>query len=153
MPIPRFEVPSGTVDGANTTFFVSMPYLPGTTAVFLNGLLTERSLDDGWFETDPASGEVTLKEAPKSIGDCPDVIQVFYLDTSPALPETEVTPISGTLVPVDDLFGDLGDTAALEGAIAPVPGLAGELFPLLGLTGTVSDTAPLVGLLEVCDGC
>jgi hypothetical protein len=151
MPVPRFEVPLGTVDGVNTTFFVSMPYQVGSTAVFLNGLLTERSLDDGWFETDPSTGEITLKEAPKSIGDCPDVIQVFYLDTSPALPETEVTPLEGLLVPVGDLFGMLGDTDAILGAIAPAEGLFGEVSGPVLVSGVVVDTEPLSGLLEVCD--
>lgn len=151
MPLPRFEVPSGTIDGVNTIFFVSQPYRPGSTAVFLNGLLTERSLVDGWFETDPAIGQVTLKEAPKSIGDCPDVLQIFYLDTSPALPETEVTSITGTLDAVDELDGLLLDPVLLSGALEPTPGLFGTLLAPLPLVGSLGDTDALTGILEVCD--
>lgn len=151
MPLPRFEVPSGAVDGVNTVFTVSQPYQPGSTAVFLNGLLTERTLDDGWTETDPSGGVVTLKEAPKGSGDCPDVVQVFYLDTSPALPETEITQMSGTLDEVDALDGQLVDAFFLSGAVEPSPGLSGTLLAPLPLAGSLGEKDALAGVLEVCD--
>lgn len=97
MPVPRFEVPVGVINGLNTVFTVSRPYLPGTTAVFLNGLLQEKSLDDGWLETDPSGGIVTLKEAPRSSGLSPDVVQIFFIDTTPALPETQIFKLRGRL--------------------------------------------------------
>jgi hypothetical protein len=117
MPMPRFEVPAGAVDGANTVYTVSQPYMPGSTAVFLNGLLQEKSLDDGWFETDPGSGTITMKEAPQGTGTFPDVLQVFYLDTSPALPETEICIMSGRLVEIDIMKGNLIEEQPLFGVI------------------------------------
>ena len=47
MPIPRFEVPVGAVDGANTVYTTSVPYQAGSTAVFLNGLLLRPDLAAG----------------------------------------------------------------------------------------------------------
>jgi hypothetical protein len=88
MPSPRFEVPAGAVDGVNTVYTVSMPYSAGTTAVFLNGLLQERNLMDGWYETNPGAGIITMKEAPRAIGCNADVVQVFFLDRTPSPPPT-----------------------------------------------------------------
>ena len=90
MGLPRFEVPSGVIDGVNTVFTVSVPYISGTTAVWLNGVLLEPSLVDGWIESNPATGEITLKEPPQATGPCPDVLQVFFQDTTPDPPETVI---------------------------------------------------------------
>jgi hypothetical protein len=97
MPSPRFEVPSGAIDGVNKVFTLSMPYRSGTTAVFLNGLLQERNLDDGWVETSPDTGVVTLKEAPRGSGHGPDVIQIFFIDRSPPLPESACVRLRGII--------------------------------------------------------
>ena len=85
MANPIFEIPTGVVDGANRVFTTSKPYSIGSTAVFLNGVLQGRALDDGWYETSPDNGVITMKEAPSNIG-TPDVVQVFYLDRSPSPP-------------------------------------------------------------------
>lgn len=111
MTTPRFEVPSGLIDGANMVFTVSNPYQAGSTAVFINGALMRIDLTDGWTESNPAGGEVTLNEAPRvgpsGSGD-PDVIQVFYLDTSPAVIDLEVCErICGTLVASEEICGRL----------------------------------------------
>ncbi len=102
MASPRFEVLSGTIDGANTVFTVSIPYKPDSSAVFINGALMRIDLDDGWTESDPAAGEVTLNEAPRvgpSGGGDPDVLQMFFLDTSPAsLDTTIVERICGSIL-------------------------------------------------------
>lgn len=143
MPSPRFEVPSGVIDGVNTVFYVSRAYKPGSTAVFLNGLLQERSLVDGWTETDPGAGEVTLKEAPRSSGTSPDVLQIFFIDTSPALPETEVTKIKGTIRPVSVLHGVLVDAMPLRGRLSRSPVLYGRLDPYPTIKGTVSSVQKL----------
>jgi len=82
---PHFEVPSGVVDGVNKVFTVSSSYAVGSTAVWLNGVLLEPSLSDGWTESNPILGEITLEEAPQSSGPNPDVLQVFFLDTTPDL--------------------------------------------------------------------
>ena len=83
MPLPHFEVPTGVIDGVNTVFNVSQAYRPGTTAVFLTGLLLRADYDDGWTESDPSTGEITLKEPPRVTKITPDVVQVFYIDLSP----------------------------------------------------------------------
>lgn len=150
MPIPRFEVPSGVIDGVNTVFNVSVPYQPGTTAVYLNGLLQEPSLDDGWTETDPLTGEITLKEAPKSIGDCPDVLQVFFLDTSPQLPESVIDRLKGKLSATGDLKGRLSLVAPLGGAVEPAGALEGALLGSIPLKGLVEPQGALKGRLESC---
>jgi hypothetical protein len=101
MPIPRFEVPSGAINGTNMVFTVSVPYLMGSSAVFINGMLMRPDYDDGWIETDPAVGEVTLKVAPLVL----DVVQIFFLDTSPRNVEEEVTPIRGVVVAEEEMAG------------------------------------------------
>lgn len=150
MPIPRFEVPSGAIDGANTVFNVSVPYQPGSTAVYLNGLLQEPSLDDGWVETDPATGEITLKEAPRASGPCPDVLQVFFLDTSPQLPESVIDSIRGTIEPVGELEGLLSAETLLKGVVDASEGLEGALYGSTPLSGSVEPDGALAGRLESC---
>ena len=105
MAQPRFEVANGAIDGANRVFTLSTSYAPNTTAVFLNGKMQRRDWADGWVETDPATGTVTLNEAPF----VDDTVQVFFLDTSPAVFGEELTPIRGVLSPVDFLTGTLVD--------------------------------------------
>lgn len=130
MPSPRFEVPSGTVDGSNTIFIVSMPYSSGTTAVFRNGLLQEKSLDDGWFETSPNLGIVTLKIAPSAFG-YPDIIQIFFLDQSPS-----PAPLPESLV------------FKLKGIIRAQPSMRGSLEIQQRMTAHLEANKPLVGHLE-----
>lgn len=103
MPTPRFETPSGLINGSNTIFELSVSYSPGTTAVFRNGVLQERSLLDGWHETDPSLGIITMKEPPSNFG-WPDVIQVFFLDTSPSVSETDMrcAQLKGRLTSLSD---------------------------------------------------
>lgn len=151
MPIPRFEVPSGVVNGSNLVFTVSQPYMPGSTAVFVNGLLQEKTLDDGWLETDPATGTITLKEAPRSVGTFPDVLQVFYLDTSPALPDTEVSSMSGTLVDLVEVTGDLVDGMVVSGRVLPADALLGGLLDPTPIQAAIDASDSLVGLLLECN--
>lgn len=150
MPSPRFEVPSGVIDGVNTVYTVSRPYKPGSTAVFLNGALQERSLDDGWFETDPSAGTVTLKEAPRSIGACPDVLQIFFIDTSPALPETEITRIKGRIRPTPRLTGRLRDAQALQGRVAAAGRLTGRVQSSLRVRASVTGVRRIKGTIREC---
>lgn len=151
MPVPRFEVPSGAVDGVNTVYTVSVPYQGGSTAVFINGLLMERTLDDGWTETDPGAGTVTLKEAPRSIGACPDVIQVFFLDTSPVLPESVVERLRGRLRLVHSLEARLVQVVPFRGVLEPLEPLMGRVAAVSPIRGVVEDVQPLRGRLKaVC---
>ena len=151
MGSPRFEVPSGTIDGVNTVFTVSMPYRAGSTAVFLNGALQERSLDDGWFETDPDTGIITLKEAPRSSGACPDVLQVFYLDTAPPLPETQIFRLKGKIKDALSLKGKFEDAMSLKGVIDPQEELKGKLRSSVAMKAVIKPDQKLKAVIcEVC---
>lgn len=70
---PIIEQANGTADGANTDFWTSHPYVVGSTRVFLNGLVIDPALDDGWVEIPPVM--VRMKIAPQAA----DVVQVYYL--------------------------------------------------------------------------
>lgn len=52
------ETPNGSI----TAFTVSEAYTPGTTMVFLDGLLQERGVD--YTESSPEDGEITFTSAP-----------------------------------------------------------------------------------------
>jgi hypothetical protein len=148
MPVPHFEVPTGSVDGINTVFSVSLPYAPGSTALFRNGLLQERSLEDGWYESDPAIGEITLKEAPRGtpLG-YPDILQVFFIDTSPVLPETVVQRLHGRLRAAEDLLGRLVSPGRLHGALEAQEGLSGRFYGVVPITGKLEEVERLLGYL------
>lgn len=134
----------------NTVFTVSMPYAPSSTAVFINGMLMERSLDDGWFETNPSAGVVTLKEAPRSIGVSPDVIQIFFLDTSPALPETQVQKLKGIIRMSRGMRGQLRDSAQMIGHLGQPTPLSGHLEERKDLRGSISSRPALKGYIKEC---
>jgi hypothetical protein len=139
MPSPRFEVPAGLVNGINLVFTVSMPYGPGTTAVFLNGLLQERNLVDGWFETNPDAGIVTLKEAPRGSGHGPDVIQIFFIDRSPPLPEAACINLKGVIRLGNrrPLMGILAASAQIFGRISAQKPLEGHMDLRKDLRGSI----------------
>lgn len=65
------EVPSGTVNGSNTVFTLSADYIPGTLAVYLNGM--RQKITDDYTET--AGHTITFVGAPLS----GDKILVDYL--------------------------------------------------------------------------
>jgi hypothetical protein len=153
MPEPRFEIPAGAIDGANTIFTVSQPYRPGSTAVFLNGQLKTQALDDGWAETNPATGVVTLNEAPRGSPGCPDVVQIFYIDTSPVLPETVVdTRLVGVIRAVGALEAEIVSTGLLGGVVGDsAVGLQAEVLDVDRLRGVVQDGEALQGeIIGVC---
>jgi len=138
MPLPHFEVPLGVIDGVNLVFNVSQAYKPGTTAVFLNGLLLREDYTDGWTESNPATGEVTMKEPPRVTKITPDVVQVFYIDTSPDVLDAsivcrlvgrlrDVEALEGRLVPLTPLRASLDVSGALTGHLVPEPMLHAEL--------------------------
>jgi hypothetical protein len=114
--LAHFEVGKGVINGLNRVFTVSLPYIGGTTAVFYNGQLKRRDYNDGWSETDPISGVVTLDIAPL-IG---DVVQVFYVDALPPAPGTQIIhPLLGRLEPVDDLCAIVLDSDSILGWLFP----------------------------------
>lgn len=124
MALPRFEVATGLVDGVNTTFHVSVAYLGGTLAVFLNGQLKRASFADGWVESSPSTGFFQMKEAPLD----GDVVQAFFIDGAATPPGETLTPIFGKLRPGDDLVGRLSDSLRLKGSVEIVPiGIKGKI--------------------------
>lgn len=150
---PRFEVPSGTIDGVNTIYTVSLPYVAGSTAVWLNGVLLRKDLDDGWDESSPSTGEITLNEPPLSTGPCPDVIQVFFVDTSVDTPESVIEQIFGTIDSEPELLGILSQEGDfLKGSVSLEASLSGLLVDdLVPLLGTLEPEAGLSGVItEVC---
>ena len=143
MPLPRWEVGIGTIDGANAVFTVSSAYLPGTIATFLNGQLKRSDFLDGWTESDPDGGEVTLSEPPK-VG---DVVQFFYLDTSPVLPGAEVHKISGkvatlisfkTVIDQNFMNGKIVGIATLKAKSSDLMSLAGKFATDVSISGKIS---------------
>lgn len=148
MPVARFEVAIGTIDGVNQTFYAPTPYAAGSTAVFVNGQLQRADFDDGWTEINPATGEFWLKIPP--IPD--DVVQIFYRDLSPVLPGEEITPITGVLVSVqDDFSAVLTDTEVpISGSILGDDAISGQVSDSLYLNGRVVEGDDLHGVVEVC---
>jgi len=60
----RIELLEGVIDGVNDTFTIPVPYEPGTARYFLYGILRYGPDDDGIIETDPANGEIRVREPP-----------------------------------------------------------------------------------------
>lgn len=111
MSLPKWEVLAGVVDGVNRVFTTSVTYVAGTFVFFLNGIAHQRTDDDGWTETSPLLGTVTLNEAPVP----GDVVRGFYLDTS------------ASEVVVSDVEGIIEDIDVLEGAVVIIQALDGEV--------------------------
>jgi hypothetical protein len=66
------QVAAGAVNGTNTIFSVSVPYVAGTTQIFLNGHAKVSSFADGWTEL--GGNKIQMKVAPE-VG---DVVQVYF---------------------------------------------------------------------------
>lgn len=131
MAIPHFEELAGAIDGVNLVFTASTDYIAGSTRPFVRGRPIEATNDDGYFETSPATGVITFKEAPLSGDD----VQMLWLESSATLAEEEVSPLSGLLRDRDDLLGALLELDALAGLLADADGITGDLAsddPLAG---------------------
>jgi len=110
----------------------------------------ERNLDDGWFETDPSAGSVTLKEAPRSIGKCPDAIQIFFLDTAAALPETQIFRLKGYIRRSPVLRGELRSVQQMRGVIDSSRKISGKVDLRKRLRGTVTETSRIRARIRIC---
>ena len=151
MPVPHYEVPSGVIDGVNLVYTVSVAYQPGSVAVFLNGQLKRQDLDDGWTETDPATGEVTLAEAPRSIGLCPDVLQIFFLDTTPLAIEQTVNRIKGRIRTHQAVRGTLRGAVRAKGRLETVETIRGKVANRSEYKARVQTFARVHGRIRSCD--
>lgn len=152
MPLPHFEVPTGAIDGVNLVFNVSQAYKPGTTAVFLNGLLLRADYADGWVESSPALGRITMKEPPRVTKITPDVVQVFYIDLSPdVFEEVIVCQLVGHLRELESLEGRLIPSAVFRSSLNVSGSLEGHLDSERSLRAELTDHGSLHGRLEeVC---
>lgn len=153
MALPRFEVALGVVDGVNVLFTTPTPYVAGSVAVFLNGQLKRADFMDGWVETSPSLGQVTLSMPPEpaAFGNPDDVVQIFYLDTSDVLPETEVTPLRGSIQVMSDLTGELVEVDVLGGLLEfEGDGLLGEVAGLEEIGGNIEAVGVLRGRMVEC---
>ena len=70
------EVATGVINGVNTIFFTTFAYQSDTLKVWHNGHLFRRDDEDGFIETNPSTGEFTMKESPLS----GDTIIVRYME-------------------------------------------------------------------------
>lgn len=112
MGVARIAACTGAVDGVNVTFFTPTPYSALSLVAMVNGQAKVAANDDGFIETNPATGEFTLKEAPL----VHDVIQAFYIDTTPD-PFEGVEPIVGVLIDLDFIAGVVRDPEVLVGRL------------------------------------
>ena len=81
MPNTRIVTAGGAIDGVNVKFYTPVPYVPGSTTYILNGRTRRADLDDGYTESSPGTGEITVSEAPLP----GDVVQIFFTDTAPSV--------------------------------------------------------------------
>ena len=70
------ETPSGAVNGSNTSFTTSRPYVPGSLEVFVNGVKQKRVTH--FTETSPSTGAFTISDAPQSSTQGNDDVMVNY---------------------------------------------------------------------------
>jgi hypothetical protein len=151
MSLPHFEVATGVIDGVNKTFKVSMPYLPGTLAVFLNGQLKVGGYMDGWVESAPTLGEFTMNTAPEPGPVGGDVVQAFYIDSASVVPGTEVTPIFGVISTApDEIFGQLAAPTGIVGEVEGLSGLFGRTDEVVSARSEVEELSEISGQLELC---
>lgn len=75
MSQPKFENLSGIINGINTVFSTSKPYIKESLTVFLNGFALQNIGNVNWIETSPVTGIITLANPP-NIG---DELKAFYL--------------------------------------------------------------------------
>ena len=73
MPKAFIEKLYGEVNGINQTFETAKNFIPGSVKVFVNGLVLEASMDDGWVEL--GVNRVRMKIAPIP----GDVLQAYFM--------------------------------------------------------------------------
>lgn len=99
------EIPTGLINGVNVIYTVSRPYVINTVGIYVNGLSIIREDSDGWIETNPGQGIITLKQ-PLIDGDTLQ-ISFSYFDTS-------VETLAQTVL----LYGEISMDLSLEGSIS-----------------------------------
>jgi len=151
---PRFVAAIGLVDGVNRVFGTGHPYHPGTTALYVRGLLRVRTDDDGYVESDPAAGLIELNEAPlpgrpSDPSDPGDRVMIFFLDEPSESGDDTVQAISGT-ISYDPVEGTIGHDD-VGGAIDFPVEVVGSISESSQVSGSVEATE-ISGTLRVCNG-
>lgn len=146
MGLPHFEVLSGVVNGVNLVFTTSVPYTPGTLALYLNGQLLLTPSGNPWTETSPSTGVVTVHS--EELPETGDVVAAFYLDTVDSYTGEEVEQIYGSISETGDLAGILADLqnlsaniqehAILDGLVEDAE-LGASILPLDVMSGVVTE--------------
>ena len=117
------EVPSGLVNGSNTTYTtLSVSYGPGTLEVFVNGVKQKRGVH--FTETNPSTGSFTMSDAPLT-GD--DIMVNYQFQIS----------VSGNADTVDGYHA----TATPSANALAVLDSNGQ-FPISSLSGTAQAWTP-----------
>lgn len=137
MSDPRFEEPSGTVDGVNTTFSLVAPYVAGTLAPLLNGLVLNST---EFIETSPIAGTYDYATAPR-VG---DAVAAFYLAASDLVLTTPVLELQGVIVS-SSIVGEVALSGASTGAIVAAD-VSGEVVTT-ALEGVTTSTGDLIGVI------
>ena len=101
----EIETPVGAIDGTNTTFVISRPYIPGSVRLFWDGLIRLEDNDDGVIETDPTTGTVDLREAP-IVGDTLKIFYQYQLVDNPIL---EIDDLCIEIEAVQDVIIEICD--------------------------------------------
>jgi len=70
---PIFRKLDGTANGFNTVFETPTDYMAGSVQIFLNGILLEKDLADGW--TSPGGRKIVMKVPPLT----GDTLQAYYM--------------------------------------------------------------------------
>lgn len=70
------SIPTGAVNGSNTAYTCTSPYMVNTLEVFINGLKQIRNTD--YTETGPSTGDFSMTTAPAT----GDIIRVNYMNGS-----------------------------------------------------------------------
>jgi len=109
MPNARIVTAGGAIDGVNVKFYTPVPYVPGSTAYILNGRIHRPDFDDGYVESNPGVGEITVNEAPLD----GDVVQIFFTDTAPSI-ASPLEKISATLSTTTRLTGTLSQAKPVK---------------------------------------
>lgn len=141
----KFVQLEGTVDGVNKVFTTpsNEAYQAGSTMVLLRGIPRDVSDgDDGWTESDPGTGEVTLNVAPIS-GD--NIFLHYTVEVSGAI-EVEITPVDAVLTPLQrfsgiiedgELDGNLDESELVATPIETEEAVDGQVVEIIELSGKI----------------
>lgn len=129
-----WEVPTGAIDGINTTYTLIRAYGELTLGVWANGVLGERGsiVDYGWVETDRDAGVFDMRKTlfPG------DRLRVFYAD-------------SGLIVPVAGVVLNATVRAPRIQASLDIPLILGATVAAPRVSALLSSTQSVKALLRV----